>query len=142
MTSPQLPPRSITLPNDVQEVPSLAAFIEEVCEALNLDMGTTMQLNLAMEEAVVNVMNYAYPEGTVGDVTIEAQCDGTRLTFVITDSGKPFDPTVAAEADTTLGVDERPIGGLGIFLVRQIMDEVEYQRIEGQNVLKLHKQIG
>lgn len=142
MTAPQLSPRSITLPNDVQEVPSLAAFIEEVCEALNLDMGTTMQLNLAMEEAVVNVMNYAYPEGTVGDVTIEAQCDGARLTFVMTDSGTPFDPTVAAEADTTLGVDERPIGGLGIFLVRQIMDEVEYQRIDGQNVLTLRKQIG
>ena len=138
MNAPQLSPRSITLPNDVQTVPQLAEFVDEVCETIGIDMGLAMKMNLAIEEAVVN----AYPEGTVGDVRIEAQCDGARLTFVMTDSGKPFDPTVAAEADTTLGVDERPIGGLGIFLVRQIMDEVEYQRIEGQNVLTLHKKIG
>ena len=133
--------RSITLSNDVQEVPLLAEFIDGVCEFLGVDMGTTMQLNLAMEEAVVNVMNYAYPKGTKGDVKILAHCDNAQLTFVIIDSGVAFDPTAAAEADTSLTVEERPIGGLGIFLVRQIMDEVEYQRSEGQNMLTMRKQL-
>ena len=58
--------RSITLPNDVQTIPQLATFIDEVCEALEFDAGQTMEMNLAVEEAVVNVMNYAYPKGTVG----------------------------------------------------------------------------
>ena len=98
-----------------------------------------MSLNLALEEAVVNVMNYAYPKGTVGTVTIDAEASDERLKFVITDTGQPFDPTAQADADVTLSIEERPIGGLGIFLVRQIMDTVAYQRLNGVNQLTLLK---
>ena len=63
---------SLILPNDVQEVPRLAEFVDAACEAAGFDMSTTMQMNLAIEEAVVNVMDYAYPPGTKGDVCIEA----------------------------------------------------------------------
>ena len=133
--------RSLTLGNDVQEVPQLAAFIDEVCEAVGLDMVTTMQMNLALEEAVVNVMNYAYPAGTRGDVCIEAEADESHLKFIITDSGTPFDPTARGEVDTTLSAEERGIGGLGIHLVRQIMDCVHYERVDGKNVLSLDKNI-
>ena len=133
--------RSITLPNDVSEVPRLAEFVDSVCEAMDFDMGTTMQLNLAIEEAVVNVMNYAYPSGTKGDVTIEAQANEKRLKFVITDQGMPFDPTAKKEVDTTLSAEERSIGGLGIHLVRQIMDSINYERVGGTNVLTLRKKL-
>ena len=133
--------RSLTLDNDVQEVPQLAAFVDEVCEALGLDMGTTMQMNLALEEAVVNVMNYAYPAGTRGDVSIEAEANDSSLKFTITDSGTPFDPTVRDEVDTTLTAEERGIGGLGIHLVRQLMDSISYKRTDDKNVLTLHKNI-
>lgn len=131
----------LTLHNDVQEIPLLASFINELCEDNGLDMSITMNLNLAMEEAVVNVMNYAYPQGTVGDIDIDALFEEGMLTFVISDSGTPFDPTAAPEADITLGVDERKIGGLGIFLVRNIMDSVSYERKDGKNILSMHKNI-
>jgi sigma-B regulation protein RsbU (phosphoserine phosphatase) len=98
-------------------------------------------MNLAIEEAVVNVMSYAYPVGTVGNVNIEAQADDERLKFTIVDNGIPFDPTAKAEVDITLGVEERPIGGLGIHLVRQLMDSINYERIDGKNVLTLRKKI-
>jgi len=133
--------RSITLRNDIKEVPKLGEFMEYVCEAMGFDMATTMQMNLAIEEAVVNVMNYAYPDGMVGNVNIEAQANDVRLKFVISDNGKYFDPTTVAAVDTSLPAEERSIGGLGIFLVRQMMDSVNYERIGGFNVLTLRKKL-
>jgi sigma-B regulation protein RsbU (phosphoserine phosphatase) len=134
--------RSITLPNDVQTIPQLSEFVEGVAEELQFNMEDTMSLNLALEEAVVNVMNYAYPKGTVGTVTIDAEASDERLKFVITDQGAPFDPTAKEDADITLSVEDRPIGGLGIFLVRQLMDSINYERVNGCNVLTLRKKLG
>ena len=133
--------KQIILQNEVQQVPRLAEFIDEVCETAGLDMATTMKLNLAVEEAVVNVMNYAYPQGTVGDIYIEVQVDNNQLEFIISDSGTPFDPTTKAEVDTTLSAEERTIGGLGIHLVRNIMDSINYERVNGKNILALIKKL-
>ena len=131
----------ITLPNDVKTVPQLNAFVDEVCENAGFDMSTTMKINLAIEEAVVNVMNYAYPSGMNGNVDIDAQMTDERLKFVISDNGTPFDPTAKAEVDTTLSAEERSIGGLGIHLIRQIMDTINYERIDNKNVLTLRKKL-
>ena len=133
--------KNLILPNDVQEVPKLAAFVDEVCEAAGMDMSTTMQMNLAIEEAVVNVMEYAYPEGTKGEVRIEAQTHDTYVEFTLTDDGKPFNPTEKGEVDITLSAEERSIGGLGIFLVKHYMDKVKYKYVDGQNVLTLRKNL-
>ena len=129
----------LTLPNDVQEVPQLNAFVDEVCETAGFDMSTTMKINLAIEEAVVNVMNYAYPSDVKGDVDIDAQITDDGLKFIISDSGTPFDPTIKAEVDTTLSAEERSIGGLGIHLIRQIMDTISYEYADGKNLLTLYK---
>ena len=133
--------RSITLSNNIDEVPQLAEFVDEFCETIGVDMSIAMSLNLALEEAVVNVMEYAYPAGTKGNVNIEAKANDQRLKFVITDWGTPFDPTAKTEVDTTLSAEERPIGGLGIHLVRQIMDSINYERTDGKNVLTLRKKL-
>ena len=133
--------RSLTLPNNVETIPELNVFIDSVAEEIGLDMSLTMSLNLAIEEAVVNVMEYAYPQGEKGDVTIDVTATDQWLQFVLTDSGTPFDPTKKEEADTTLSAEERPIGGLGIFLVRQLMDSIEYAFKDGKNVLTLKKQL-
>ena len=133
--------RSITLSNNIDEVPQLAEFVDEFCETVGVDMSTAMSLNLALEEAVVNVMDYAYTAGTKGNVNIEAKANDQRLKFVITDWGTPFDPTAKSEVDTTLSAEERPIGGLGIHMVRQIMDSINYERIDGKNVLTLRKKL-
>ena len=98
-------------------------------------------INLALEEAVVNVMSYAYPEGTEGQVDIDLTSDGDEMVFIITDSGTPFDPTQKEEVDTTLSAEERPIGGLGIHLVRKLMDDISYQYVDNKNVLTLKKKL-
>jgi sigma-B regulation protein RsbU (phosphoserine phosphatase) len=132
---------SITLPNDINSVPQLNDFIDGFSLEAGLDMSMTMSLNLALEEAVVNVMTYAYAPDTQGELTLEAVADKGVVTFILTDTGVPFDPTAKEDADTTLGIEDRPIGGLGIFLVRQLMDAVDYQRVDGQNVLTLTKKL-
>lgn len=133
--------KRIILPNDTKEVPTLAAFVDEVCEAVGFDAALTMKMNLAIEEAVVNVMEYAYPRGTHGDITVEAQANDVRLKITIIDSGTHFDPTAQADVDTTLSAEDRPIGGLGIHIVRQYMDSINYERISGHNVLTLRKRL-
>ncbi len=133
--------KSIVLPNDTQEVPRLNAFVDEVCKSVGFDEGKTMEIKVTVEEAVVNVMNYAYPPEQRGDVTIEAASNDTRLKFTIIDSGKPFDPTVQNEVDTTLSAEARSIGGLGIHLIRQNMDSINYERVDNLNVLTLRKKL-
>ena len=133
--------KSLTLKNDVQEVPRLNAFVEEVCQNVGFNQDDMMKILVAVEEAVVNVMKYAYPHGLPGDVTIEAASNDLRLKFTIIDSGMPFDPTVQTAVDTTLSADERRIGGLGIHIMRQNMDSINYERIDNLNVLTLRKKI-
>ena len=133
--------RHLILHNNIQQIPQLAGFVEEIAEEKHLDTSMAMGLNLALEEAVTNVILYAYPEGSDGQVDIEAIIREDSLEFIISDSGKPFDPLSVPKADTTLGVDERPIGGLGIYLVRSIMDTVSYERADGRNILSMTKKI-
>jgi sigma-B regulation protein RsbU (phosphoserine phosphatase) len=96
-------------------------------------------MRLAVEEAVVNVINYAYPVGVEGEVLINADTNGREVRFTITDKGYPFDPTTVLEPDTTLDAQNRPIGGLGILLSRKLMDSISYSRKDGKNVLFLTK---
>lgn len=131
----------LTLHNDVKEVEELSAFIKQVAERLNIGKSLAFNLRLALEEAVVNVMEYAYPVGTAGDVNIRVTFNGQRLNFIITDTGISFNPTEASAANTSLSAEERPVGGLGIFLVRELMDTINYERIDGKNVLTLSKKI-
>ena len=131
--------RHLILHNDIQQIPQLASFVESVAEIARLDVSLTMSLNLALEEAVSNVIMYAYPPGADGLVDVEAIIRKGMLEFIITDNGIAFDPTAAPEADISLSAEERPIGGLGIFLVRNIMDTVHYQRKDGKNILTMTK---
>lgn len=133
--------KSIILANDIAEISRLATFIEEVGEAFALTPDVVFNLNLVIEEAVVNVINYAYPKEEHQSIYLSANLHNGSIVFVLTDTGKEFDPTQAPEADITLSAEERPIGGLGIFLIRQIMNEVKYQRIDGKNVLTLEKKL-
>lgn len=133
--------QSITLDNDTQEVPQLNNFVNEICKSAGLDEISSSQITVAIEEAVVNTMSYAYPVGTHGSVKIEVTATKESLEFTITDSGIPFDPTAQEEADTTLPANKRRIGGLGIHIVRQVMDSIHYERMGNSNVLTLKKQI-
>ena len=91
----------LTFKNEDQELNRVAEFMESVCDELQLDMHVAMKLQLAMEEMVTNVIFYAYPEGTTADITLTAESDGQELTFVLSDNGKPFDPTAKEDAART-----------------------------------------
>ena len=124
---------SLVMRNDIQQIPTLAEWVEMI----GLPQELNMPINLALEEAVSNVMLYAYP-GKSGQVIVE--CDKSdKLVFTITDSGVPFDPTQQEDPDVTQSAEDRPIGGLGIFLVRQIMDDIRYERKDNKNILTLIK---
>lgn len=133
--------KKLILRNEVSEISRLASFVEAIGEELELPPGLTFNLNLALEEAVSNIIFYAYPDQTGGEIGVHAATEADSLVFTLTDSGQAFDPTRVKDADVTLSAAERPIGGLGIFLIRQIMDKLEYSRTDGKNILRLRKRL-
>ena len=139
--TPDTSERHLLIHNDIQQIPQLADFVETIAEEKHIDHSLTLSLNLALEEAVTNVIMYAYPEGTDGLVDIEAIIREHSLSFVISDSGQPFDPTAQPDADVSQSIENRQVGGLGIYLVRSIMDNVSYERNGGKNILSMTKNI-
>ena len=133
--------KSIVISNKLEEIDKVAAFIEEIGEELSIAAPVVASINLAIEEAIVNVISYAYPKTEENKINLSAEVKNGELIFVLTDKGVAFDPTQAAEADITKSAEERPIGGLGIFLIRKIMGEVSYQRINNENQLKMKKKL-
>lgn len=125
--------------NTLSEISSLPAYTELIATRYGLDAETRGRINLVLEEAVVNVINYAYPEGVEGKIALDCSHDAASgaLTLEISDSGIPFDPTAAVEPDTGAPLEQRPIGGLGIYLVRNLSDGVEYRREADRNILKI-----
>lgn len=130
---------TLTFINKVSEITKLNAFVKSATTALNMETGLANQIKLAVEEAVTNIIDYAYQNGTEGNISVTIEADESRIRFIITDSGAEFDPTSVSKADTTLSVEERPIGGLGVFLVRNLMDSINYERVDGKNVLRMEK---
>ena len=132
---------TITLKNNVSDVPRLCSFQDSVYAKMNIEPSLAKKLRLAVEEAVVNVMEYAYSASRVGSIEVRMMTDGHLLKVMIIDMGAPFDPTTIAKVDTSLSAKERKIGGLGIFLVREIMDSINYERVDDRNILTLTKKI-
>ena len=133
--------KEIKIKNQVSELEKVNAFIEEIGEELQLDMELLMNLNLVMEEMVSNVIFYDYPEGKTADIELSAECNGRELTFVLSDKGREFDPTMKEDIDTSTDPQDRDLGGLGIYIVKNIMNEVTYQRLEGKNLLTMKKDL-
>jgi len=133
--------KTLVLQNEIPEISKLTLFIDELGEELGLSPELVFNLNLVLEEAVSNIILYAYPKGEHENISLTAKKTENQLLFVLTDTGKEFDPTLMPDADVNLAAEDRQIGGLGIFLIRQIMNQVEYQRIDGRNVLTLGKDL-
>lgn len=133
--------KKLVIKNDISEISKLATFIGELSEELDFTPELNFNLNLVLEEAISNVILYAYGKEEQKEISLVAYLSDNNLVFVLTDSGTEFDPTKVPDADVTLSAEEREIGGLGIYLIRQIMNTVEYQRIDGKNVLTMRKEL-
>lgn len=126
----------------VENLDRVLAFVEEQMESLDAAPRARMQIAVAVEEIFVNIAYYAYAPGT-GSTVVRAAIEQDPPTIAITfeDRGMPYDPTAKPDPDVTASAAERPIGGLGIFMVKKIMDGVDYRRQDGMNVLTIRKKL-
>lgn len=131
----------LVIRNDIHDVAKLSSFLKESFEMMHLEPSVAHQFRLAVEESVVNVIQYAYPLGTEGQIEVRMSLDGDGVKAMIVDTGTPFDPTAQDASDISLSAEDRQIGGLGIHLMRELVDVVHYERIEGQNVLTMEKRV-
>ena len=129
--------------SDKDQLDKVMGFIHGCLGDLGVSETSMMQLELAVEEIFVNIANYAYHPHGSGDVDISCDVVGDRMKVVITftDEGPEFDPLEREDPDTTLGADERPIGGLGIYLVKNTVDGISYRRETGRNILTVEKEL-
>jgi sigma-B regulation protein RsbU (phosphoserine phosphatase) len=135
------PDATLRLMNRLSEVPGLNAWIEDQGERLLIPPPQVMSFNLALEEWIVNVISYAYADSSEHAIELRLWRGPDCVRIEIEDDGKPFDPTAQAAADTTLALEHRPIGGLGIHFIRKTMDRFAYRRDPGHNIVTLVKNL-
>lgn len=132
--------KSITVPAELSQLDAVLAFINEALENAGCPVKTSVAINIAAEEVFVNIANYAYDdrpgEATVG-VSVDECAKVARLEFI--DGGKPYNPLARKDPDIERSSQEREIGGLGVFMVKKMMDEVAYQYKDGRNVFSFCK---
>lgn len=133
--------KRISLTNHINELEKIHSTINELASEWEIPEKTATNINLAIEEAFTNIVNYAFNDKKQHSIEIGFDKKGNEIVITITDDGQPYDPTQKEDPQTDLPLDEIPIGGLGIFLIKKLMDKVEYQRISDNNILKLTKKI-
>jgi sigma-B regulation protein RsbU (phosphoserine phosphatase) len=133
---------TITISNDIEGINLLKPLLQDYCICMGMSKSVARKMRLAIEEAVANVINYAYGVGEYGEISLDIQKNDDEVSFIIKDKGKPFDPNAQDAVDIEKAVDDRQVGGLGIFLFKKLMDEVRYERSEdGYNILTLIKKL-
>lgn len=134
--------QKLSLPAEVERMEEVLDFIHTQLEPYDMSMKTEMQIDIAVEEVFVNIAHYAYAPG-VGEATVCVEVEEANRCAVIRfmDAGKPYDPLSREDPDVTLSVEEREVGGLGIFMVKKSMDEVSYAYEDGQNILTIRKRL-
>ena len=129
-----------TFPATDECLPTALSFAEESLFEIGCKIGIIMQITVCIEEMFVNVAHYAYTGGN-GTVTLSLEKEDESVSITLRDKGVAFDPLAKKDPDITLSADDRPIGGLGIFMVKKSMDAVEYRRQNGENIFTMKKRI-
>ena len=131
--------KQIKVKADTAELDNVLSFADTILEELGCSVKAQMQIDIAIEEIFVNIAHYAYPEAE-GEAVISVDSgEGPSVTITFEDEGIPYDPLKNEDPDITLSADDRPIGGLGIFMVKKSMDEVSYEYKDGKNRLTIKK---
>ncbi len=134
--------KEMTINATVENIQVVTNFVDEQLELLGCPMKAQMQIDIAIDELFGNIAHYAYnPE--VGSATVRVEVTEKPMAVIITfiDNGVPYDPLESADPDISLSAAERQIGGLGIYMVKQSMDEISYEYKKGQNILKIKKHL-
>lgn len=134
--------RELTVDARLENLAQVNSFVDAYLEEMDCSMKAQMQIDVAVEELFVNIASYAYAPGT-GQATVRLGIDPESRIAEITfeDSGIPYDPLAKEDPDVTLSAAERQIGGLGIFMVKKSMDDMQYRHEDGKNILTIRKKI-
>ncbi|WP_028321174.1 ATP-binding protein [Desulfatiglans anilini] len=131
----------VTLPAALENLEDFKEFIVQNAEKAGLDPQKTMEMELAADEILTNIISYAY-RGTSGDITVTCGTDEEgRFVVETADAGEPFNPLLADMPDVSASLEQREIGGLGLFLVKKMVDETRYERRNARNILRLYKKV-
>ena len=134
--------KSITVEAKIENVDKVTEFVNEVLEEKEWPLKVQMQLDVAIDEIFGNIAYYAYGKGS-GNATIQIEMEDNppKITLTFIDQGIPYNPLESKDPDITLDIEDREIGGLGIFLVKKTMDELSYEYVDGQNILTMKKEL-
>ena len=130
--------KSITVEAKIENVDKVTGFVNQVLEDKECPLKVQMQLDVAIDEIFGNIAYYAYGKGS-GNATIQIEMEDNppKITLTFIDQGIPYNPLESKDPDITLDIEDREIGGLGIFLVKKTMDEIYYEYVDGQNILTM-----
>lgn len=134
--------KELTIDATVENIQKVTSFVDEQLESLNCPVKAQLQIDIAIDELFGNIAHYAYnPE--VGPATVRVDVLQDPLSVVVTfiDNGVAYDPLAREDPDVALTAEEREIGGLGIYMVKKSMDEISYEYKDGQNILRIKKEI-
>ncbi|TWH45566.1 ATP-binding protein [Sporomusa sp. KB1] len=134
--------QTMILQNNLDELEKLSTNLEEFFAENDIAPKILFQVNLVLDELVTNIISYGYSDGLVHEVLIEISFADSTINLTVSDDGVAFDPTTIPEPDLNQSAENRELGGLGIHFVRQNMDCMEYQRLDGRNILSLKKEVG
>ncbi len=134
--------KELTLDALIENVPVVTSFVEEQLEAFGCPMKIQIQINIAIDELFSNIARYAYrPKTGMATVQLEVSGEPRMISLTFIDSGVPYNPLEKEDPDITLSAEERDIGGLGIYMVKNFMDDMTYEHKEGQNILTIRKKM-
>ena len=125
---------------DIERWPEVNLFIDGILEEYDVSPKTQMQIDVVLEELFVNVAHYAYPEGR-GWAEIRANVEDDMIHFTLMDAGLPYNPLARPDPDVTLAAEDRKIGGLGIYMVKKQVDEINYEYRDNMNILSFSKKL-
>ena len=128
-----------TIKNSIEEIARVVALIEELASVQNLPASTIWPLNVALDEVLSNIISYGHEDGREHEILVRVSLEQGLMVAEVEDDGRAFDPLAAPAPDIDLPLEERGVGGLGIHIVRNLMDEVTYDRIAGRNRLTLKR---
>lgn len=133
---------AIVLTNALTEVPRAVARVEVFCASHSVPARIVHRFTLVLDEVLTNVITHAFPDGCAHEIAVQVDCRGGALTAAVRDDGAPFDPLSQPPPDVRAPVEDRKVGGLGIHLVRSLMDDVAYRREGGRNCLAFRTRVG